>query len=266
MIVGLDPWWMKITTDQAEPETAASRDTEASPSISAAAHLEALRLFFAKPHFPPALLRPSSPVVEPGSGRPAIGLGALAGNGYRQDGSVLQSNVVEDYLRTRQYRDRETPPVIERIRGHSHQFAPTPGLDWKQAERIIAALRKLRAAGTEVYVVLPPFSKEADAALSIDPALSRWYAEYRQDLPHRLTVEGFVCANTRTPADYGMTDEAMMDGFHPGDVLVTWILGNLIIQAPRGSLLATVPLEVLGKLREAPGVVPVALDPPALKP
>lgn len=263
MIVGLDPWWMKIAPHRDQPEPKSEHLPEASPAISAAAHLEALRLFFSKPHFPPALLWPGTAVRDAADGRNAIGLGALAGNGYRRDGSVLQTNRVQDYLRTRRYADRETPPVIERIRAHTHQFWVTEGLDWAQAERIIATLRALRAAEIEVYVFLPPFSTEAEAALTADPALARWYEEYRTDLPRRLVAEGFTWANVRSPADFGMTDEAMLDGFHPGDVLMTHVLEALIRQAPLGSVLATVPVAGLQRLREAPGAVPLALDPAA---
>ncbi len=262
MIVGLDPWWMKIAPHRDQPESTSEHLPEASPTISAAAHLEALRLFFSEPQFPPTLLWPGTAVRDAAYGHNAIGLGALAGNGYRRDGSVLQTSMVQDYLRTRQYADRETPPVIERIRAHTHQFWVTEGLDWAQAERIVAVLRALRAAGMEVYVFLPPFSTEAETALTGDPALARWYAEYRTDLPQWLATEGFACANVRSPADFGMTDEAMMDGFHPGDVLMTHVLEALIRQAPPVSVLASIPVAGLQQLRQAPGVVPIALNPP----
>jgi hypothetical protein len=73
---------------------------------------------------------------------------------------------------------------------------------------------------------------------------------------------GIVCVDARSPATYGLTDDYMIDGFHPGDVFMTYVVEDLVRRAPAGSTLATVDLDHLRQLRQQPGVIPISLDPP----
>ena len=146
-----------------------------------------------------------------------IGFGAYAGNSYRADGSVVQTDHVRDYLRTRRYRDRETPPIIERVRTRTGQFEPSPGVDWAIAGQIIDRLVALQKAGIEVVAFLPPFSTETDAALREDrccfPLVMRNIAASFA-MARIEAAAGLLClADVPSPKTYGLTDDYMIDGF-----------------------------------------------------
>lgn len=259
VIVGIDPWWMK----RGSPDAPAQGFGVEGNAVSAVAHLEAIRRFLARPLLPRQVLRPGFDHKDTFYGYEAIGLGALSGNAYRADGSVLNCAYIADFLKTHTYRDRETPPVITRIRNRGAHFRPTSGIDWERADKVIAALAALKAKGIEVYSFLPPFSTECDRELETAEGVSVWYSEYRTEFFQRVKAAGIVCVNVPSPVTYGLTDDYMIDGFHPGDVLMTYIVEDLARRAPAGSTLAALDLENLRQLRQRPGVIPISLDPPA---
>ena len=113
-----------------------------------------------------------------------------------------------------------------------------------------------------MYGFLPPFSTECDEALQQADGLSDWYRDYRTEFLQRVNAAGIVCVDVRSPATYGLTDDYMIDGFHPGDVLMTHIVEDLVRRAPSGSTLSAIDLEHLRQLRQRTGVIPISLDPP----
>ena len=262
LIVGIDPWWIK---KRPAPEIAnrwKDRSERIASTTAASAHVDAIRRFCSNFRVPWPVLWRSAAMKDSLYGYNAIGLGALSGNGYLADGSVLQSDYILDYIKTGRYVDREVPPVIERIRRRTHQFGATTGVDWTEVDRIIKALSALKSRGVEVYAFLPPFSIEADQELQKTSGLDTWYAEYREKVPLRLNAAGIVCVDLRSPATYGLADDYMIDGFHPGDVLMTYILEELVRRAAPHSVLSSVKVEQLRQLREGPGVIPISLHPP----
>jgi hypothetical protein len=50
----------------------------------------------------------------------------------------------------------------------------------------------------------------------------------------------------------------MIDGYHPGEVLVSRIVEDLIRRAPAGSFLSTLDAAYLGTLRSGAGVTPLS--------
>jgi hypothetical protein len=230
--------------------------------LSPVAHLEAARRFLSQTVIPWQVLQPGFASKDKYYGYNAIGIGALSGNSYRSDCSVQNCSQMADYVKKGRYRDRETPPVIERIRTRTLRFGETPGIDWKGAGKIIAALEALQAKGVEVYAFLPPFSTECHEALQEAKGLSVWYEEYRTEFLRRMNAAGIVCIDVPSPETYGLTDEYMIDGFHAGDVLLTYVVEDMVKRAPAGSTLAAVDLNHLRALRQRPGAIPLCFDPP----
>jgi len=264
LIVGIDPWWMKKTDERENAKIPpAALLVQHDITVSPAAHLEAMRTFLSKVSIPWEIFRPDARTKDPFYGDNAIGLGAiLNGNCYRADGSILSCEQITDYLKTGHYVDREKPPIIDRIRQRTMRFNPSSGVSWKKADKIIAALAALKAKGVEVYAFLPPFSTEADKALYEIKDLSTWYREYRTEFLQRLRAAGIICADVPSPALYGQSDDTMLDGFHAGDVLTTYIVEDLVKRAPAGSVLSRVDVPHLQQIRTGPGVIPIALDVP----
>jgi hypothetical protein len=259
LILGIDPWWMKRGKERSAEHVP---NAENDRTISAVSHLEAMRRLVAQASIPWEVLRPGFSHKDVFYGYEAIGLGALSGNCYRADGSVQSCRLIADFVKKGHYRDRETPPVIERIRTRTQRFGETPGIDWKRADKIVDALLSLKAKGSEIYCFLPPFSTECDEAFQETKGLTVWYAEYHAEFLRRVNDAGIVCLDVRSPTTYGLTDDYMIDGFHPGDVFMTYVVEDLVHRAPAGSTLATVDLDHLRQLRQQPGVIPISLDPP----
>jgi hypothetical protein len=257
IIVGIDPWWIKKGSSRsADPEK------QRAGILSPVSHLEAMRRVLAQASIPWEVLQPGFTHKDKYYGDEAIGIGALSGNSYRSDCSVQNCSQMADYVKKGRYRDRETPPVIERIRTRTLRFGETPGIDWKGAGKIVTALESLKAKGIEVYTFLPPFSTECDEALQEAKGLSVWYGEYRTEFLQRLAAAGIVCVNVSSPKTYGLTDDYMIDGFHSGDVLLTYVVEDMVRQAPAGSTMAAVDLDRLRALRQRPGLIPLCFDPP----
>ena len=259
IIVGIDPWWIKRGSQRSPAQ---SPNEQSVSTLSAVSHLEAIRRFLSQASIAWEVLRPGFAHKDAFYGYEAIGLGALSGNCYRADGSIQSCTHIADYVKKGRYRDRENPPVIERIRTRTQRFGETPGIDWKRADKVIAALESLKVRGIEVYAFLPPFSTECDQALQESKGLSVWYAEYRTEFLRRVNAADIVCLDVPSPKTYGLTDDYMIDGFHPGDVFMTYVVEDLVRRAPVGSTLAAVDLDSLRQLRQRPGVIALSLDPP----
>jgi hypothetical protein len=258
LIVGIEPWWLK-------PGASERQWITDGPSTDAALrfgeHVLAARSLL-RPHQVPFWDAVAGRLDRtPAYGYPGFGLAALAyGDGERHDGSHLYTLGILDFLRRREFHDRETPPILQRVRESAHQFTPADSLDARRVDALIAALKTLRERGVEVETFLPPYSDEVLAAL--DEKAAGWWIDYRDRLPERLRDAGFVCLPAGSPAQYGLDDRYMFDGFHPSEVFDSYLLERLVGMAKPGSALAGVDLEHLRKLRSGRRVIPLAFSPP----
>ena len=258
VLLGIDPWWLK-------PGGGRGSWVADGPSRDAAfrfgEHVQAARSLLRETRFPWWRAFTGEMIRSPAYGYPALGLAALRyGDGERNDGSHLYTSIVLEFLRKPGYRDREEPPIIERVRRASRQFTPAASLDPERTSALMAALRRLRAAGVEVVTFEPPFSSEVLAAL--DASSPGWWVDYRDRLPDRIRREGFACLSVTSPADFGLDDAYMLDGFHPSEVLDSHLVERFVDAAAPGSLMKSVDLASVRRLRAGPRVVPVAFDPP----
>jgi hypothetical protein len=158
--------------------------------------------------------------------------------------------------------DREEPPVIERIRKGTHQFAGRPVLDPVRLDRLVSALAALDDRGIEVVAWLPTFSDESARALEESPELSSWWRDYRVLVPSTLAEKGIACVPHLTPSALGLDDRYLFDGYHPSEVLLTRVVPLIVAASDRGSLLRSVDLEGLKKLLENERVIPLAFEAP----
>ena len=234
-LVGIDPWWLK-PQQEGEPSWLLGDVSDAATSLAARGRVvrELLR-------HPRRLLEALTLAIEfpAGGGRGYAGLAAgFSGGGFRPDGSRLYYREVSEYEQTGAYRDRESPRVIDRVRAQSRQFAPPLTVDKTRLHRCIAALTTIGDLGMEVIAMSPPFSDEVVAALNSDEASRQWWAIVSTHVPDSLRAAGFSTIALQRPADDGFDDRYMLDGFHPGEVLMAHVVARMLQTASPKSFFA----------------------------
>lgn len=258
LIVGIDPWWLKTG---ASPHQWLTDSPWSDAALRFGEHVQAARYLLKSHDVPFGDALAGRLERTPAYGYPGFGLAALAyGDGERRDGSHLYTIGILDFLRNRKFHDRETPTILQRVRESSHQFTPADSLDARRIDAFIAALQSLRERGVEVETFLPPFSSEVFHAL--DEMQTGWWLDYRDRLPAQIRRAGFVCLPVGTPADFGLDDRYMFDGFHPSEVFDSYLLERLVSMAKPGGALSKVDVQHLRKLRSGPRVIPLAFSPP----
>ena len=257
LVLGIDPWWLKPGDDQRQWVT---EKLTGDAAFRFGEHVQAARSVLEEGHFPWGAALSGEMKRSPLYEYPAFGLAALRyGDGERNDGSHLYTSAIAEFIERPVYRDRETPPIIQRVREGSHQFRPAAGLDPSRVRSLIAALSALKASGVEIYTFEPPFSGEVLRAL--DASRAGWWIDYRDRLPSRIREAGIVCLPVTCPADFGLDDTYMLDGFHPSEVLDSYLVERFARALPGGAL-AAVDLAYLAERRARPDVLPLAFDPP----
>ncbi len=168
-----------------------------------------------------------------------------------------------DYVSHPTYRDRESPPIRDRVTMEMAPFEASDGIDWNVAHRVVAALARLRDSGVEVYAIEPPVSDEVAALLSVSPGLSRWWREYTTDFPRLVQEANLSLLVAGSPSNHGLDDRYMFDGMHPGEVFVAVMLEEMITSAPKGSALAGIDARRLAALRTS-AAIPLAFEVPSV--
>lgn len=265
-IFGVEPWWIKEGLPPANP-TWETDSQYADSFYIPEAHIAAMRVLLKKEGLPWPGKLGFAYTPAPHSGYPAVGVAALSkGVGFRIDGSYqYDPELIASYFTKAEYQDRETPPVIERLRKNSEQFTPSRDLDHGRFDSMLASFQKLRGLGVQVLVILPPFANECHDYLESKPPTQAWWPKYKTWAPEKLTAAGFPCVAPGCPRDYQLEDTTMWDGFHPSEVLMARVIRSLSLKCPEGSPmrgLISPELEQLARFIDHP----LTLEPNLFKP
>lgn len=265
-IFGIEPWWMKSGLPPSQP----TWDTDSQYADSfyiPEAHIAATRAVLKQwgIPWPGSLGHAFSPA--PHSTYPSVGAAAISkGVGFRHDGSYqYDPGLIIRSATHAVYEDRETPPVIERLRSATEQFTPAADLDHEMLATLVADLKALRGMGVEAHVILPPWANECYEQLNKTPDVHGWWNAYKEVIPQTLRNAGFNCQGPSRPQDLGLQDTAMWDGFHPSEVFMARIIADLVRQAAPDSLLnkfISPKLDTLARFNEHP----LTLEPAQFKP
>lgn len=257
VILGLDPWWIKEGWFRSLSRIAHRQDEVYNPT----AHIVAIRALLRDPR---NLRRGfSGSARTPYFGYRAIGSPpASQGRGFRKDGSYQYSpQMLIDFIATPQYVDRETPPVIRRVREFRNQFEVPARVDPISVDLMVQAIQKFRNMNIEIHVVTPPFSTEVLDAVNRTPEFAAWWGYYRDSLPERFGHWVASVVAVSSPATWGLDDTYMVDGFHPSEVIIGHIVREMLAGARGSSVLASVDVEQLSDLI-AGAALPLAFKAP----
>jgi hypothetical protein len=256
LILGIDPWWLRDGAG-AEESWLLDRDE----AYSFAAHVKALRMILVgreSGKFRQALLARSSA----GFPMDSLGIGVqTAAAGFRADGSWQYSREIMATFLTAGFVDRETPPVIERIRFRQMQFSAPAAYDEPRANVLVDSVARLSSLGVEVWAWLPPLSSQSAAAIDRDEELRALVQACQQRLLPQLAHHGAQVLADEDLRDYRMNDPYMIDGFHPGEVYSANLALAMIEQCDADSLLGAVDRAGLKQRIEA-AELPLAFDGP----
>lgn len=230
VILVTDPWWFKETASQRASWTGdpAYEDAFFSPLAHRSAFLELLKGDrLARAEWPSVI----SQALQPGRRRSGV-RAFQQGVGFRADGSYQYSpEIARSATKFPTYVDRETPPVIERIRTQTSYFSPSPVIPAQRLEIFWNDVERLKDLSIDLAIVLPPVARPCWEAAQIPEGMQTWWQFYWNDFPEQAALFGLPVVVCPVPQTVGMTDAAMWDGFHPGEVVAAQIFLSLLRDA-----------------------------------
>lgn len=249
LLLGLDLWWLNPRVTESPAGTSLAEDVEREVTRSGAAHLIAVRSFIqevATGTLEPSLL--GRILAGDDAGTPRYGLLAWSSRGFRADGSL------QPFDRTTpvSYTDRESPPVIERVRRGTMQFTPAAAPDPKRLARLEQALETLAERGATPVGYLPPWSSEVRRAIADDPAQATYRAGARRALGELFIAHGWPLVDASEPERLGAEDRFLEDGFHAMETYHLLVLRDAARNRRLRDLLGLDP-HCLDRLIAAPG-------------
>ncbi len=256
LIVGIDPWWLRTNYGK----TTWLHDSD--ERFSFAGHIEAFRQTLKKGAFKNVIAATWSS-KNPHFGYETIGTSArITGAGFRKDGSSLYPpKMFFEFVESPIYVDREVPSIIDRIQMTKREFSLPAAIDEQRVNLIVGALSLIKKKGVEVYALMPPFSTEAFGALEDSQALSQWWNYYKHEFPKILEQRDILVVPVSQPAQFGLDDTYMFDGWHPSEVYIAHLVKSLLEKSPDTSYLKNVHLEDL-TLNIKNAAMPLAFDLP----
>jgi hypothetical protein len=241
IILGIDPW---ILNDQRQMSHRLATEAGADAALDWKAHLAVLR------HLKGRDIRRLWQAVRHHT-PDRIGAAATLNNeGYRWDGSFATHLPTEGADWT--FKDRESPPIPERIRKAEKGFEPTPYASPVRIQKLRRDLQGLKNHGVTVIGFLPPVSSESNHLLSTLPQHQQFWSEYKTVTARLFKELGFPFTDATDLASLGLDDRYMTDGIHAEETFHLYLLRHML-KDPR----------VQAALPHAAGAVKVALADPA---
>ena len=158
-----------------------------------------------------------------------IGISAREkGGGFRADGSFKSALPTPRSNHDWEFVDRETPPVIERVRDAVGNFPPATSLSVRRLALLDEVLGRYQARRVFVIGYFPPFSSAVVAQLGSDHRHARIWSEFRRVVPDLFRKHGFPVLDASETAAVGMDDRAMSDGFHAEETFDVHVLKALL--------------------------------------
>ncbi|MEK7185048.1 MAG: hypothetical protein AAB726_00280 [Patescibacteria group bacterium] len=169
----------------------------------------------------------------------AIGLQALYGNGFRTDGSYQYATYLQETREKMLYRDRESPPIVQRVRNGVRQFPYDSKFVADRLSIIDEFLEFSHRNGIEVAGFLPPMSSEVYNAIMTSPHHRGLLLETARQLPAVFKKYGYVFSDYSKLDKLSLTDLNMFDGLHPTETAISRIILDLLKQGVGQTILPT---------------------------
>jgi hypothetical protein len=159
----------------------------------------------------------------------AIGISARdKGGGFRPDGSFKSAVPTPRSEEEFAFVDRETPPIIERVKSATANFLPAAHVSAERLALLDAVLARYQNAHVLVVGYLPPMSSAVVAQLESDARHTAVWSEFRRRVPELFERHGFPAIDASHAESVGMDDRALSDGFHAEETFQARVLSALL--------------------------------------
>ncbi|MDB6040060.1 MAG: hypothetical protein JWM99_3901 [Verrucomicrobiales bacterium] len=217
IILGIDPW---ILNDQRHVSHRLATELGADAALDWKAHLAVFRHLKG---------RDIHRLWEAAGNHTPDRIGAAAtlnNEGYRWDGSFAT------HLPTQatdwRFKDRESPPIPERIRNAEKGFESTPHASAFRLRELRRALQRLKSGGATVIGFLPPVSSESYHLLSTLPAHQQFWSEYKTETANLFKELDMPFTDATDLAPLGLDDRYMTDGIHAEETFHLYLLRQML--------------------------------------
>lgn len=231
LLLGVDLWWLN---EHVPPAFSFEEEIAKGAALRFDEHIIGIRWLLTHPR---VFARQAISLIRGGKKR-AIGISARErGGGFRPDGSFKSPL---DPPRTENewtFVDRETPPVVERVKNAVANFPPATSVSPERLALLDLVLAEYEKKGVLVIGYLPPFSSEVAASLASDPRHSLFWSDFRRNIPELFRKHGFPVLDASDAASVGMDDRALSDGFHAEETFQVHALKALLRDARVGAVL-----------------------------
>jgi hypothetical protein len=208
LLLGVDLWWLN---GDVPPAFSFEAEISKGAALTFDEHIVGLRWLLSRPRL---FARQAMSLVR-GTQKTAIGISAReSGGGFRPDGSFKSRletpRTEEEWV----FVDRETPPIVDRVKNAVANFPPAYSVSPERLALLDVVLAEYERKRVVVIGYLPPFSSEVVGQLESDPRHSRFWSEFRRNIPELFRKHGFPVIDASETAAVGMDDRALSDGFH----------------------------------------------------
>lgn len=168
--------------------------------------------------------------------RDSYGFQGIRGDGYRSDGSYRYGTFIAEMRAENVYRDREQPPIIERIRSGAGSYAFDSEFDDARVNMLNSILQTLSQKGYIVIGLSLPFSSEVYKELNTNPRHKELFASYQQKIPQIFKMKGFEYFDYSNLESLKLDDTYMFDGVHPSETAMVYMMIDMLQRLKDGKI------------------------------
>ncbi|MBS7564569.1 hypothetical protein KHS38_09140 [Mucilaginibacter sp. Bleaf8] len=153
----------------------------------------------------------------------SYGKAGMQGNGYRRDGSMHNWNQIKSYLKNRHYSDMYQ--FKENLKANTFIYNTPMEVDKHKLKLLLKNLEAIKQMGIELIVYCPPASDDFYNYAVTNKGFQRLFTTYLS-IQNQLIKENYRVIPFCTPKQVGLTDDYMLDGIHPGEIMVAKLFYN----------------------------------------
>lgn len=162
---------------------------------------------------------------DPIGSKSTIGLQALSGDGFRNDGSYQYGSYIQESKKEIVYIDREK--TLDRIKYGTSPFERNSIFNEERLDLLSEFLRISKEKGIKVIGLAPPFSDEVLSSLKNSVYQRELLNSFEARVPEIFTKFGFSFFNYSDQSSVDISNLFMFDGMHSSETAMAMILINI---------------------------------------